>query len=227
MEIRIIQNEESELRMENDSRMVYGNAIVFNRDSSLIFEGRQLFHERIMPEAMDGVIGKSDIKVWLNHDKNRGLLARSVNGKGSLSVDVDGNSVKYAFEAPRFALGDELVENIKRGDIKGTSFAFRVAEGGDKWMRRPDGTKLRIITKFEDIGDISPCYDPAYEDTTVALRNLQSLKDEEIEPEETKPSIEDTIDEPIVDAAVIESEKRHVVNPADVIEWYKNKQKNY
>lgn len=200
LEIRVIQNEDSEIRMENDSRMVYGNAMIFNRDSNLISENRQMFYERIAPEAMDGIIEKSDIKVWLNHDKNRGLLARSKNGKGSLSVTADGNSVKYSFEAPKFALGDELIENIKRGDVKGTSFAFRIAEGGARWLKRSDGSKLRVITKFEEIADISPCYDPAYEDTTVALRSLQSLKEEDLEPEEIKAEL--VIEEPIVEPTV-------------------------
>jgi uncharacterized protein len=218
METRLIQNEESELRMNQDSRTVYGNAIVFNRDSSLIFEDNQLFYERIMPEAMNGIIEKSDIKVFLNHDKNRGLLARATNGKGSLTVNSDAVALRYSFEAPKFALGDELVENIRRGDIKGTSFAFRVADGGEKWMKRSDGSKLRIITKFSMIGDISPCYDPAYEDTTVALRSLQSLKDEDIEPEviETKPVIEEPIIEPIVER----TEKT-----IDPVEWYRNHKK--
>jgi HK97 family phage major capsid protein/HK97 family phage prohead protease len=201
METRIFQGEDFEMRMENDSRIVYGNAIVFNKDSSLLYEEKQLFYERIAPQAMDGIIAKSDIKVWLNHDKSRGLLARSKNGQGSLSISIDQNAVKYSFVAPNFPLGDELVEGIRRKDIIGTSFAFRIAEGGEKWMKRADGSKLRVITKFESIGDISPCYDPAYEDTTVALRNLQSLKDEEIEPEviETKPIIEEPIIEPIVE----------------------------
>ena len=87
-------------------------------------------------------------------------------------------------------------------------------------MKRADGSKLRIITQFEEISDISPCYDPAYEDTTVALRSLQSLKEENIEPEviEVKPIIEEPVIEPIIENA------SPVIDP---VEWYRKQQKKY
>ena len=147
-ELRTFQNEE--LRVNADSRNVFGTAIVFNRESQLIYEGGQLFYEKIAPEAMTGVIDKSDIKVYLNHDKGRGLLARSNKNSGSLSLNADNTALKFSFDAPKFGLGDELIENIKRGDIKGNSFAFRVAEGGENWSKRSDGHKLRTITQFQE-----------------------------------------------------------------------------
>ncbi len=228
LETRFIPIEESEIRMEKNSRTITGDAIVFNRESQLLYEGGQLFYEMIKPEAVRGVLDRSDIKVWLNHDHNKGLLARSKNGKGSLTVASDDNSVRFSFEAPKFALGDELIENIKRGDIKGTSFAFRVADGGESWSKRSDGTKVRTITEFSQIGDISPCYDPAYVDTTVAVRNLEKLEIEEeqkseVKAEDTKPVIEEPITEPIVDKV-----ETKIDAPAiDPEKWYKEqKQKN-
>ena len=204
LEIRTFQNEDSEIRMKKDSRTITGSAIVFNRDSKLLYENNQLFYERISSSAMEGVVERSDIFVWLNHDKARGLLARSKNGEGSLSVSIDNNSVRYSFEAPNFALGDELIENIKRGDLKGTSFGFRVAEGGERWVVRADGSKLRIINKFSEIRDISPCYDPAYEDTTVALRSLQSLKEEDLKPEIEEPEVKPVTEEPVIEPVIPE-----------------------
>jgi hypothetical protein len=213
-EVRTISD--YELRMESDSRIVFGDAIVFNRESKLIYEEGELFYEMIKPEAMAGIIEKSDIFVWLNHDKNRGLLARSKNGSGSLKLEPSDVAVKFSFEAPRFALGDELVENIRRGDIKGTSFSFRVAQGGEKWQRRLDGTLLRTITKFDKIGDISPVYDPAYADTSVALRHLKTSTIE-TEVIEVKPVTED------VPAPFIE-----IISEIDpVVKWYRDKQKHF
>lgn len=171
-EIRSIL-EDSEVRALDNSRTVEGYGIVFNRPSKLI-EGR--FYEIIKPEAIEGVLETSDVLALLNHDITRGVLARSIKGKGSLKLIIDDKGVKYRFDAPKFNLGDELIEGIKRGDIKGSSFSFQVAKGGDKFERRSDGSYLRTIYKFKDIQDMSPCYREAYEDTTVALRSLDEFE---------------------------------------------------
>lgn len=50
------------------------------------------------------------------------------------------------FEAPNTALGDELLEGLKRGDITSSSFAFTV--GKDNWEKREDGSYLRTIVSI-------------------------------------------------------------------------------
>ena len=200
-EIRIIKEEDSEIRIAPDSRNVEGIGIVFNKES----EDLGGFTEKIIPEAIEGVIAKSDILALVNHDQSRGLLARSQKGKGTLNFDVNTRNVKYSFEAPKFPLGDELVEGIRRGDIKGSSFAFSIAEEEWDWKRKP--VPLRTIKKFDLIYDMSPCYRPAYADTTVALRNLEQIKkDTEIkdnseqlkEVAEPEVRVDDTDTKPVV-----------------------------
>ena len=161
----IIQNEES--------RVVEGYAIVFNSES------RDLggFTEIIAPEAIEGVLEKSDILALLNHSQERGILARSKYGSGSLELTVDSSGLKYRFEAPKTSLGDELIEGLKRGDISTSSFAFTI--DSDKWSKKEDGTYLRTITKFKELYDISPVYKEAYPDTSVALRGLEEIKSQE------------------------------------------------
>jgi len=177
IEIRTIVSEDSEVRIMPNSRKITGRCIVFLKES------RNLggFTEIILPEAVQGVIDKSDVFAYLNHDKARGVLARSDKGTGSLTLQPDEKGLNYTFDAPAFGLGDELIENIKRGDIKGSSFAFSIAKGGDKWERKSDGTALRTINKFEVLYDVSPCYNPAYVNTDVALRSLDEVKKEDLE----------------------------------------------
>jgi len=202
IETRSLGYEDAEVRLLNNSRTVEGYGIVFNKMSRLI-EGR--FYEVILPEAIDGVIEKSDIYALLNHEK-RGVLARSTYGVGSMKLQIDSKGVKYSFEAPSFDLGNELVEGIKRGDIRDSSFGFTVDRNGEKLERRSDGTYLRTITKFNTIVDMSPCYMGAYVDTTVALRNLDEFKtinmdlpiDTEIKPIiGVEPIIEPIIEVPV------------------------------
>lgn len=173
-----IRNTNFELRaLENDSRMVEGYAIVFNSESNDLGG----FQEIIDKRALDGVIEKSDILCLLNHNEDKGVLARSKFGKGSLALEVDEKGLKYLFEAPNTALGDELLEGIKRGDITTSSFAFTV--GKDNWEKREDGSYLRTIVSIQELFDVSPVYRAAYDATSVKAdtRGLDEIKQKEQE----------------------------------------------
>ncbi len=193
LEKRSIDSEQSELRAIGDSRIIEGYGIVFNKES----RDMDGFTEVIKPEALDGVIERSDILALMNHKLDRGVLARSSNGKGSLKLIVDERGVKYRFEAPSFDLGNELVEGVKRGDIQYSSFSFVVDPNGESYERRSDGTYLRTITQFKTIHDMSPCYRGIYEDTTVALRSLDEFKNIETEStiEDSKSGVANTTPE--------------------------------
>ena len=160
----------SELTVQTESRLVEGYSLLFNTES------RDLggFKETISPGALEGVIEQSDIFCLLNHQNDRGILARSKNGKGSLILEIDERGLKYLFEAPKTALGDELLEYLKRGDITGSSFAFKVQE--DEWEALDNGTYKRTIKKFDRLFDVSPVFNQAYEETTVARRSLEDIK---------------------------------------------------
>lgn len=156
-----------------DGRTVEGYAVVFNSES------RDLggFTEVIQPNALEGVVDKSDILCLLNHNEDKGVLARSNKGTGSLTLEVDDIGLRYSFEAPNTSLGDELLEGLKRGDISTSSFAFRV--GSDTWTKKEDGSYLRTINTIEQIFDVSPVYFPAYDATSVKIdkRCLDKLKE--------------------------------------------------
>lgn len=168
--------------IDKESRRVEGYAALFNSSSVPIVDWDGTFTETIAPGAFDGVAEVSDVKCLLNHDTSRGLLARARNGKGSLSLTIDERGLKYAFDAPNTALGDELLEGIRRGDISGSSFAFAVSK--DTWEKLGDGTYARTIEKVERLYDVSPVYDPAYPETTVDVRGLEELRSSEKEEKE-------------------------------------------
>ena len=166
---------------DGESRVVEGYAALFETDSEILGGD---FVESIDRGAFDGVIERSDVKAWLNHNPDRGILARAIKGNGTLELTIDDKGLKYRFEAPKTALGDELLEGIRRGDIAGSSFAFTVQE--DKWEHVGESCYHRTITKIEELYDVSPVYDPAYRDTTVALRSLEQKKSEAEQSEKEK-----------------------------------------
>ena len=169
-----------EIRANAESREVDGYAMVFNTLS----ENLGGFREQILPEAVDGVIERSDVMAVLNHDASRGILARSKYGNGSLTLQADEKGLRYTFDAPHTALGDECLEYLRRGDITQSSFAFVVAE--DSWEKQSDGTYIRTIRKFDKLYDVSPVFTPAYAETSVSCRRYQEILDEEKAENERK-----------------------------------------
>ncbi|RGV68527.1 HK97 family phage prohead protease [Bacteroides thetaiotaomicron] len=173
-EKREIRNTSFQVRVtgENEEkRTVEGYALLFDTPSDGLS-----FTEVIKRGALDGVLEKSDVFALLNHDQRRGVLARSKYGKGSLSLSVDDKGLKYRFDAPKTALGDELLENIRRGEIGESSFCFDVEK--DTWEKRSDGSWKRTIEKFGNIYDTSPVYNGAYSKTSVYMRGKEAAEEE-------------------------------------------------
>lgn len=197
-----------ELRGEDESRHIEGYGSVFN-SRSLDLGG---FQEIIAPGAFDGVIERSDVKALLDHNAERGILARSRNGKGSLSLELDERGLKYSFDAPHTNLGDEVVEGLKRGDYSQSSFAFTVES--ESWTKEEDGSYLRTINKIGNLYDVSIVANPAYTDTSVALRSLDAFKAQEETqiPEEIKEEVKEDpkVEEIPVEETPVEENKPEV-----------------
>lgn len=153
---------------ENEKRTVEGYAFLFGVSSDGLS-----FEEVIEPGAADGIIEKSDVFATLDHG---GILARSKYGKGSLQLVLDDKGLLYRFEAPKTALGDQLLENIRRGEIDQSSFCFEVEDV--EWVKKPDGTYKRSIKKFKRLHDVSPVYNAAYSKTSVYLRGKEVAEEE-------------------------------------------------
>ena len=170
-EVRFLNGEIRSL--SDDSRTVEGYALVFGKESADLGGFTEVIDRNALNEE---TLQKCDIKCWLNHDQKRGILARYKRGKGSLQLNIDEIGLHYKFNAPNNALGDELLENLKRGDIDSSSFAFSLAAEGGQKLEKRGGKFLRTILKFEQIYDVSPVYDPAYSDTTVATRSIKEVQ---------------------------------------------------
>ena len=160
----------------NDNRHIEGYAIVFNSLSNDLGGFREIIEQGAIT---DELIKNSDIICLMNHDIKRGVLARSYHGRGSLKLDIDEHGLHYSFEAPKTALGDEVLEGIRRGDISKCSFAFVCGE--DNWTKDENGEYIRRVKKIKNLYDVSLVYHPAYEETEVKAdtRGLDELKAQE------------------------------------------------
>jgi len=170
IEIRSIDN--SEFRVLEESRQITGYALLFNSESNDLGG----FTEIITPDSLNGVLEKSDVLALYNHDDDK-VLARNTNGTGTLTLTIDTKGLIYSFDAPKTALGDEVLNAIQRGDLRNSSFAFTVTKEGQRLERRGD-KYIRTITQFDKIWDCSPVFRPAYSNTTVAARSLDEIKND-------------------------------------------------
>lgn len=168
-----IRNYTNQIKRSNeDSRLVEGVAVVFNSDSKDMG-----FIERIDPQAItEDTIRNSDIFATLDHDKSRGILARSRYGEGTLHLELKEDGLHYSFEAPNTQLGDELLEYLSRGEITTSSFAFVVDQNdGDEWYRDEKNQLRRTIKKIYRLYDVSPVFEPAYLETDCTKRKLDEI----------------------------------------------------
>ena len=191
-----VRNLQYEVRFKDDDRTIEGYAIVCNSESEDMG-----FREIVAPEALEGIIDKSDCLMLLDHNRSKGILARSKFGKGSLQLEVDEVGLKFRFICPNTTIGDEAYEGVKRGDYQNCSFAF-VADK-DEWTKKANGEYLRTIRSFKYIKDCSIVAEPAYSATTVSCRSFDQYKEEEAKLlEEVKRK----------EAEQVEAEKREELN---------------
>lgn len=170
IQIRAIEGEES--------RHVEGYAMVFDVESEYLGFYEVIERGAITQELVDNC----DVFATFNHDMNK-IFARSNHGEGSLTLTVDEHGLKYEFDAPHTALGDELLEYLKRGDINKSSFIFYIDPEDDEaetWEYK-DGVYFRIIHKIKEICDVSSVWQPAYSATSVSKRAKDKIDELEAE----------------------------------------------
>jgi uncharacterized protein len=169
-EIRTIDVQDLELRMDGDNPVVVGYGAVFNSMSNDLGG----FREYIGSEAFEGRL-EDDVRFLINHD---GMpLARTTNGTLRLSVDERG--LKYEAKLnPNVSTSRDLMELLKDGTINQSSFAFIVED--DSWEMK-DGMNVRTINKVSRLYDVSAVTYPAYNEasSSVALRSMQEWQEKE------------------------------------------------
>lgn len=191
-EIRDISPDIVEMRIDDNSKLVgyatkYGN-----------FYDLGWFKERIQEGAFDDVLD-DDVRCLKNHDPNL-ILGRTTND--TLRMESNSAGLKFTNDMPDTSVGRDTLEEVRRGDISGCSFAFIVAE--DEWKYFEDDDKLaeRTITKIGQLFDVGPVVYPANpkttvdaRDTEVAKRSFEAAKEKGIEAEVQEEVVEENQDE--------------------------------
>ena len=163
------------INSDTESRHISGYSVVF--DSLSVDLGG--FREIIEPTAITTeLINRSDVVMNYNHDDSL-ILARSRNGEGTLRLSTDERGLLFEFDMPNSALGDQVLESIRRGDISTCSFAFSLNPdaSGERWTQDEENGVIRTITTIDGLYDCALVIHAAYPTTTISARSLDKLNE--------------------------------------------------
>lgn len=180
---------------QQESREIEGRPIVFGvRSVNLIpWSSTRKVYEILEPGCISReLLAKSDVILNLNHSNMvPDVLGRFRNSdKDTLSLELRGDGIDCRCDLPKTNNANDALELMKRGDITGMSFAFE-----DDWEDLENGVSyektndiedgkevwLRHVKKITAIYDVAIVTNPAYEQTTVGLREASEAIDNAIE----------------------------------------------
>lgn len=186
MEMERRTYESTELRVDSPgygkkTATIKGYAAKFNSFSESLpihdERGYQIgtFREVLLPGCFTEAIKTSDVRALVNHDANQ-ILGRTISG--TLRLMEDGVGLRFENDPPDVSYARDIQVSMTRGDISQCSFGFRVAKGGDTYLKDPDTPNgyIREIRCVDKLFDVSVVTYPAYLDTdcTVAVRSIIS-----------------------------------------------------
>lgn len=87
----------------------------------------------------------------------------------TLSLGIDETGLYYEVEPPKSR--SDVLEYVSRGDVRHSSFAFRVFPGGDEWGVSDFNYPMRTLHSVQLV-DVAPVLDPAYPDATAGARAI-------------------------------------------------------
>ena len=180
---------------QQESREIEGRPIVFGvRSVNLTpWSSTRKVYEILEPGCISReLLMKSDVILNLNHSNMvPDVLGRFRNSdKDTLSLELRGDGIDCRCDLPKTNNANDALELMKRGDITGMSFAFEDdwedSENGVSYEKTndiEDGKEvwLRHVKKITGLYDVAIVTHPAYEQTTVGLREASEAIDKAIE----------------------------------------------
>lgn len=177
IEFRNLMNHSVELREKSDedeTRTIGGYAVKYNTEA-FIPDPWGGFIETFAEGAFDKSLLEKNQKCLWNHDVSMPL--GSVKS-GTLRFNDDKIGLNYDNDLPNNTWGNDAYESVKRGDVDGSSFGFRVIDS--RWESvTKDGKEIdkRVITEAQLI-EVSPCTFPAYDSSEINCRSHELVINE-------------------------------------------------
>ena len=131
----------------------------------------------------DGALADTDLKdvrFLVNHNTDMIPLARSRNNNENSTMQMSvedgvGMHIRVNLDTENNAEAKGLYSAVERGDISGMSFMFTVES--DNWEDVDSDHPKRTITAIRKVMEVSAVTFPAYEQTSISARGLDSALD--------------------------------------------------
>ena len=157
---------------EKEQNIIEGVPIVFEQTTDLGW-----WDEVIDKNALSETDLK-DVRLLVNHDTDQLPLARSRNNNANstmqMTVEEDGLHIRAKLD-PENPRAKEVLSAVSRQDVSGMSFMFSVDK--DEWDDLESDHPTRRILSIGKVFEASIVTCPAYEQTEVYARALESVKD--------------------------------------------------
>lgn len=177
---------------EDGVGIVTGRPIVYNSKTDLGY-----FDEIIEVGALDKA-DLRDVRFLVNHDTSKIPLARSRNNNANstmqMTVDNEGMAIRVNLDTKNNSEARNLYSAIDRGDITGMSFMFMVDDGGDVWENLESDHPLRRIKRISNVVEVSAVTFPAYEESSISVRNKEALENAKSALESAKRSQKEALE---------------------------------
>lgn len=130
------------------------------------------FREKIRSGAFKSSLEQNSIVALWNH--NTDMVLGSTRGK-TLKLWEDDKGLRFELQLPDTQAGRDAGISIKRKDVTGVSFGFRVRK--QEWDETDPKNVVRTLIDI-DLREVSPTAFPAYPSTSVSVRSIADDYDE-------------------------------------------------
>lgn len=182
----------AEINEETSVGVVTGRPIVYDSRTDLGY-----FDEIIERGALDKT-DLRDVRFLVNHDLSRIPLARSRNNNANstmqMTVDDQGMAIRVNLDVEHNTEARNLYSAIERGDISGMSFMFYVKEEDQEWEGLDTDHPTRHIKAISNVVEVSAVTFPAYESTSINVRNKEALESAKAALESAKRSLDSELE---------------------------------
>ena len=154
----------------NDEYVIEGRPVVYGQHTDI----GGWWDEVINAGALDNTDVR-DVCLLGNHNQGTFPLARTKNGKGTMTLakDEKGLFMRAVLDCKNNPSAQEAYSAVQRGDVTGMSFAFRIASKGDTWRWDDNDYGWREINDISIIHEVSLVNWPAYDGTSATTRSAQ------------------------------------------------------
>jgi len=162
-----------EIRAEGDNPpKIVGYASIFNQPAQ-VGPDSWGWTEIVKPGAFRRALTEmQDVRALVNHD-SASIIGRL--SAGTLVLREDTKGLYYEVTVPDTQVGRDVLTSVKRGDITGSSFGFRVKTDKNYILNGKDMRELLDL----DLIEVSPVSFPAYDGTSAQARALFSEEQQE------------------------------------------------